>query len=66
MRLSLPKEIYEVSSIKAAAAAYAGLAEITVEDGGAHWICRLSNCRYGEELTALEFENYVIDHMNGS
>lgn len=66
MKLDLAKEVFSRDSVDAAVKAYGELARIDVEDAGAYWSCVFSECRYGDERTAREFENYVIDHMVGA
>lgn len=64
MELKLNKQIFDGFAIETAISAYKGLATIDLLDGIDHWICSFSDCEYPEKLTALEFENYVIDLMN--
>lgn len=64
MELKLNKQIFDGFVIETAISAYKGLATIDLLDGIDYWICSFFDCEYPEELTALEFENYVIDLMN--
>ena len=62
--LLLRKEIYSSESINHTIAAYEGFAEFTVIDGGEHIIVTFNNCKYDEERTVKEFENYLIGLEN--
>lgn len=62
--LLLNKELYRYTAIEKAIADYRNLATIHIGDDGKYWNCRFSNCIYGFERTAWEFENYLICVMN--
>ena len=64
MRLKLNKEIYQLGFIKQATNAFKALAQITIEDNGAYWICSFFDCERDEQQTISEFENYLIDLLN--
>lgn len=57
-------EIYSPKAIKEAKAAYDELANIKIEQNGDFWMLVFQNCRYGDEITAKEFENYLIGLEN--
>ena len=57
-------EIYPLRVVLAAAEAYKGLAEIAVSDNSSGITVTLQNCRYEENRTAHEFDNYIISLMN--
>lgn len=64
MILTLNKEIFDIAVIQAAVKDYQNIAQITVTDTEAHWICNITNCVCDSNLVASEFENYIIDLMN--
>lgn len=64
MRLKLNKEIYQLGVIKQAIKDFKALAQISVEDSGAYWICNFFGCERDEHQTISEFENYLIDLLN--
>lgn len=53
-----------MESITAALSAYQSIARIELSDDSNYWRCCFTECSYGEERTALEFENYLINLMN--
>lgn len=63
-KLFLNKKIYEKNCLSKAIAAYRNIAEITFVEDSLYWICDFQNCKYGEERTVLEFENYLIELSN--
>lgn len=64
--ISLSKEIYPSQTVVQAAADYAALAAIETYEERGRIICRFSQCRYDEELTANEFLNYLVDLLNSA
>lgn len=64
--VKLNKEIYEKDMVKSAIKAYRGLCDVNLCSSKDYYICIFKNCRYDENLTTAEFENYVIDLMNCS
>ena len=62
--LHLNTEIYSEQAISSAAQAFSGLCYIDIVHTDTAWIVNLSDCRYGEERTAAEYENYLIGLEN--
>lgn len=62
--LHLHKELYNRSCIYSGINAYRLLAHIRVQENGNYWVCSFSDCVYDPDLTAHEFENYLINLMN--
>ena len=62
--LRLNKELFALEPITDALSAYQNIAKIELSDDSNYWQCCFAECKYGEEHTALEFENYLINLMN--
>ena len=62
--LHLKMEIYSYEAIRAATQDYSGLCSIKVTKADDEWLVSLSDCKYDEDRTALEFENYLIGLEN--
>ena len=62
--LKLNKDIYSNHRIVNAISAYSGFAEMEMHNRGKHWLIVFLNCKYDEELTIKEFENYLIGLEN--
>lgn len=62
--LRLNKELFALGPLTAALNAYQSIAKIELSDDSNYWRCCFVECKYGEEQTALEFENYLINLMN--
>ncbi len=62
--ISLNKEIYDYSAIKAATEGYKQFAHIQIEENYTYYVCGFTRCKYGIAPTIREFCNYVIDIMN--
>lgn len=63
-KLLLSKEIYSINRIEEACEAFSHIVLIEIEDSLNYWKCDFSNCKFDEEKTALEFENYLIGITN--
>lgn len=63
-RLKLKNEIFSLKSINMAKEAYAKLASIAIIQGRRNTELIFTNCRYGEDRTVKEFENYLIGLEN--
>lgn len=66
MTLQLNKELFELSIIMIGIEAYKCLTNAVVSEADQYWKVDFRNCRYDEQLTADNFENYLIDLMNGA
>lgn len=64
--LRLNKELFALEPITDALSAYQNIAKIELSDDSNYWQCCFAECKYGEEQTALEFENYLINLMINS
>ena len=64
VNLKLSKEIYEKDKILTAQLDYENYANITVLEENDSWILGFDKCKYGEERTVKEFENYLIELEN--
>jgi hypothetical protein len=62
--LTLAKEIYPLSCIEDSCTAYKKLCSIQIYDKDGHYLLRFSNCRFDENKTLREFENYLIQLVN--
>lgn len=58
--LNLNKEIYPLSYIELAQAAYKDIADIEILEQDDYWECIFSSCVADERVTTNEFENYCI------
>lgn len=56
--------IYSVENIKKTCLIYDKFAEITLQEEKDYMILNFSACKYSEELTIKEFENYLIGVEN--
>ena len=63
-QLQLHKNIYRYTIIARAVRDYSELADIEVKETDFYWIVSFSLCRFDEEITRREFENYLIDLEN--
>ena len=63
-RLKLNNDIFSLKSIGIAKEAYSELATIAVIQGRRNTELIFTNCKYGEDLTVKEFENYLIGLEN--
>lgn len=64
IQLKLKKELYPLSYISTAQAAYAEICQMQVDENDTHWLCNFSACKYEEQRTIMEFENYLINLIN--
>ena len=62
--LKLNKEIYSNHKIVKAMSVYSGFAEMEMHNGGKYSLIVFSKCKYDEDLTIKEFENYLIGLEN--
>ena len=60
IKLSLNKEIYSFEIISETMDAYRDFAKFRLKDQEHYWILAFDQCKYEEEITAKEFENYLI------
>lgn len=63
-KLKLNRSVYSEDSIKVALQAYKDFAAITMNDEAHEIVLIFELCRYDEELTVKEFENYLIGVEN--
>lgn len=54
------RTIYSEKGLKATAAAYKSIAEIRIRISPTYADVLFTNCKYDEERTVCEFENYLI------
>lgn len=66
IKLKLSKELYSEKDINNAISDFLHLADLEVSDESESFIVRISNCKYTEEETESEFENYLIELTYGS
>ena len=64
--VKLHNEIYSQNAVLAAISAYKELCSVELSMTNHYYVCTFENCKYEENLTAAEFENYTIDFMNCS
>ena len=60
IRLYLNKELYSSGLIHKAIDAYTAIANISLRGKDDYWVVEFKRCMYDVDLTACEFENYVI------
>ncbi len=63
-KLLLRRDIYSLESINKAIDSYTGFAEFDISDDGDYISIVFNNCRYDEQRTMKEFENYLIGMEN--
>lgn len=63
-RTKLSKNIYDESIIRQAIRDYGSIANIQLKSDSAYYDLQFENCKYDENRTLKEFENYLIDLMN--
>ena len=64
MEISLSKELYSKNNILKAIEDYSSLARIAFGQDNSNWLVRFTNCKYDENRTIWEFENYLIELEN--
>lgn len=62
--LSLNKELFSLDNIKEAESVYKGFAKISIIPEDRYYVVRFKHCKYDEERTVKEFENYLIGLEN--
>ncbi len=62
--LKLCRAIYRDNTVQEAIEAYQGLADIQLSVSDPYVLVTFSSCRYDEETTVREFENYCIGLEN--
>lgn len=60
----LNKELYKRDCIETAIKDYHKIAKVRLEENPNNYVCFVSQCKYGVELTIKEFCNYLIDIEN--
>ena len=68
MKLRFDTSIYLPTAIDKAILDYQQIASIKAIRSGNHIVCELSGCVYPEDITQMEFSNYVLNltvSMNG-
>lgn len=63
-RTKLSKNIYDESIIRQAIRDYGSIANIQLKSDSNYYDLQFENCKYDENRTLKEFENYLIDLMN--
>lgn len=63
-RTKLSKNIYDESIIRQAIRDYGSIANIQLKSDSTYYDLQFENCKYDENRTLKEFENYLIDLMN--
>lgn len=57
----LSKELYSKNIIDRACNDYIGITDVSVKEFGAYYVVEFKNCKYPEQITRDEFENYIIN-----
>ena len=68
MKIRFDTSIYSPAAIEKAIRDYQHIVSIKAKRSGKHIVCELSNCVYSEDVTQMEFSNYVLNltvSMNG-
>lgn len=63
-KLKVNRSIYSDKTIKSTMQAYQHLATITVQNIGDYTVLTFRKCKFDEERTVKEFENYLIGIEN--
>ena len=63
-KIRINKAIFSDEAIQITIKAYNGYANMSVESRDKYAIVTFQDCKYDEELTAKEFENYLIGIEN--
>lgn len=64
VKLLLSTEIYSENNIRNTCDAYKDFAKITIKRKGTYIELIFNDCRYDQNLTMKEFENYLINTEN--
>ncbi len=64
IKLELNADIYSESNIKQTISVYKNYAVIKLKKRENRWVLTFRKCRYDEQLTVKEFENYLIGTEN--
>ena len=63
-RIKLHRDIYSKEAIVKAISDYKGIAKIRLQEKDSGYVLTFTLCKYGEERTVKEFENYLIGLEN--
>jgi len=63
-KIKLDKQIYSIPYVLQAINDYKSFANIISYEDSSNIIVMLNNCKYGNDKTTHEFENYIIELMN--
>jgi len=63
-KIRINPDIYSLNSIERTRTAYMEYAKIKVQQNGSDVIIIFTDCRYDEDQTVKEFENYLIGLEN--
>lgn len=64
IELRLLNELYDHETISQGVERFRELCTIQMISDGAYTVCIFTDCVYNPEITAREFENYLIDAEN--
>lgn len=62
--IEIHSEIYRYKSVMRAISAYNGLAKIKLVKNDNYYVLEFDQCKYDEDRTIKEFENYLIGVEN--
>jgi hypothetical protein len=63
-KLKVSTEVYSIANIEKTVLAYKGIARITVRKATGYLLINFLKCKYDEDRTVKEFENYLIGLEN--
>ena len=63
-KIRLKKEIYSRQNLNEAIKAYGNIARILILPNKDEYVMQFFDCKYGEDRTIKEFENYLIGLEN--
>lgn len=63
-KIDLNSDIYSEDSVWQAISAYKGYANISMKSKNGYFFVTFSKCKYDEQRTVKEFENYLIGVEN--
>lgn len=64
IKLKINKEVFSRRKLELSISEFSNLADIKISDNRDHYLLEFSQCKYDENKTVLEFENYLIELEN--
>lgn len=64
--IEFSNQVYSIQNIRKVISVYKGYAEISIRESGNRIYVTFRKCRFSEERTVREFENYLIGIENSN